>query len=136
MLAKAAPDFMMFETLASLADLDLALKAAAFAKGVPFVLSFALDEKAMTGKGEPFVTILEHIAASPFQPVAVGLNCCSGPGAMLHALETVLPRIDGKFPMIAQPNAGNPRSVRPTAPYGTNILHLGIFLLLFFNFLE
>jgi homocysteine S-methyltransferase len=111
-LAKAAPDFLMFETLASLADLDLALKAAASsADGVPFALSFALDEKAQTAKGEPFSFILKRIAASPVQPVAIGLNCCSGPGAMLHALETVLPLIDKKLPLIAQPNAGSPRSV-------------------------
>ena len=111
-LAKAAPDFLMFETLASLADLDLALKAAAAsAGGVPFVLSFALDEKAMTTKSEPFSVLLERIAASPVRPVALGLNCCSGPGAMLRALETVLPLVDGKFPVIAQPNAGSPRSV-------------------------
>ena len=111
-LAKAVPDFLMFETLASLADLDLALEAAASsADGVPFVLSFALDEKAQTAKGEPFSAILKRIAASPVQPVAVGLNCCSGPGSMLRALETVLPLIDKKFPVIAQPNAGSPRSV-------------------------
>ncbi len=110
-LAKASPDFLMFETLASLADLDLALKAVHSAGGMPFVLSFALDENAMTAKGEPASAILEHIAASPLKPVAVGLNCCSGPGAMLHALETVVPLVDGRFPVIAQPNAGNPRSV-------------------------
>ena len=111
-LAKAAPDFLMFETLSSLADLDLALKAAASsADGIPFVLSFALDEKAMTAKSEPVSAILEHIAASPAQPVAFGLNCCSGPGAMLRALETILPLVDNKFPVIAQPNAGSPRSV-------------------------
>ena len=111
-LAKASPDFLMFETLASLADLDLALKAAASsADGVPFVLSFALDEKAQTAKGEPVSAILERINAAPVQPVAFGLNCCSGPGAMLRALETVLPLIDRKFPVIAQPNAGSPRSV-------------------------
>ena len=111
-LAKAAPDFLMFETLASLADLDLALKAAASsADGVPFVLSFALDEKAQTAKGEPVSAILERINAAPVPPVAFGLNCCSGPGAMLRALETVLPLIDRKFPVIAQPNAGSPRSV-------------------------
>ena len=110
-LAKAAPDFLMFETLANLADLDLALNVAVSANGVPFVLSFALDENAETAKGEPFSAILERIAASPVQPVAFGLNCCSGPGSMLRALETVLPLIDGKFPVIAQPNAGSPRSV-------------------------
>ena len=92
-LAKAAPDFLMFETLASLADLDLALKAAASsADGVPFVLSFALDENAETAKGEPASAILKRIAASPVQP-------------------TVLPLIDKKFRVIAQPNAGSPRSV-------------------------
>ncbi len=110
-LVNAALDFLMFETLAGLADLDLALKAAASADGVPFVLSFALDENAETAKGEPFSAILKRIAASPVQPVAIGLNCCSGPGAMLRALEIVLPLVDKKFPMIAQPNAGSPRSV-------------------------
>ena len=63
-LAKAGPDFLMFETLASLADLDLALKSVQSAKGMPFVLSFALDEKAMTAKGEPAAAILEIGRAS------------------------------------------------------------------------
>ena len=110
-LAGAKPDFLIFETMPSLADLDLALHAVQKAQGVPFILSFAMDGKAMTGKGEPASAVLEKIAASPLQPVAIGLNCCSGPGAMLHALETLLPLVDGRWPVIAQPNAGTPRSV-------------------------
>jgi len=110
-LAAAKPDFLIFETMPSLADLDLALHAVQKADGVPFILSFAMDEKAMTGRGEPASAVLEKIAASPLQPVALGLNCCSGPGAMLHALETLLPLVDGRWPVIAQPNAGTPRSV-------------------------
>lgn len=110
-LAGAKPDFLIFETMPSLADLDLALHAVQKADGVPFILSFAMDGKAMTGKGEPASAVLEKIAASPLQPVAIGLNCCSGPGAMLHALETLLPLVDGRWPVIAQPNAGTPRSV-------------------------
>ena len=110
-LAGAKPDFLIFETMPSLADLDLALHAVQKADGVPFILSFAMDGKAMTGKGEPASSVLEKIAASPLQPVAIGLNCCSGPGAMLHALETLLPLVDGRWPVIAQPNAGTPRSV-------------------------
>lgn len=110
-LAGAKPDFLIFETMPSLADLDLALHAVQKAQGVPFILSFAMDGKAMTGKGEPASAVLDKIAASPLQPVAIGLNCCSGPGAMLHALETLLPLVDGRWPVIAQPNAGTPRSV-------------------------
>ena len=110
-LAGAKPDLLIFETMQSLADLDLALHAVQNAKGLPFILSFAMDEKAMTGKGEPASAVLEKIAASPLQPVAIGLNCCSGPGAMLHTLETLLPLVDGRWPVVAQPNAGTPRSV-------------------------
>jgi len=110
-LAGAKPDFLIFETMPSLADLDLAIQAVQKADGVPFILSFAMDEKAMTGRGEPASAVLEKIASSPLQPAAIGLNCCSGPGAMLHALETLLPLVDGRWPVIAQPNAGTPRSV-------------------------
>ena len=110
-LAQAGPDFLMFETLPGLADLALALQAVKEAGGIPFVLSFAMDEKAMTGKGEPASAVLDMIASSRLQPAAIGLNCCSGPGAMLHALETLIPLVDGRWPVVAQPNAGNPRSV-------------------------
>ena len=64
-LAGAKPDLLIFETMASLADLDLALHAVQKAEGVPFILSFAMDEEAMTGKGEPATAVLEKIAASP-----------------------------------------------------------------------
>ena len=110
-LAGAKPDLLIFETMPSLADLELALQAVQKANGVPFIFSFAMDENAMTGKGEPASAVLEKIAASPLQPVAIGLNCCSGPGAMLHALEILLPLVDGRWPVVAQPNAGSPRSV-------------------------
>lgn len=109
-LAAAAPDFILFETLSSCNDLAHAIYAAdRLPADMPFIFSFALDDEACTSHGEPAAQLLKMVAESTRKPVALGLNCCSGAGDMLRALEVFIPL--SPYPVIAQPNAGQPKNV-------------------------
>jgi homocysteine S-methyltransferase len=59
--------------------------------------------------GESLAPLLRTLDTHSRKPTALGLNCGSGVEGMLGALEKMLPLTD--YPVIAQPNAGMPKSV-------------------------
>jgi len=108
-IVKAGADFVVFETLINGRDLACALKAMESFPDFPFVVSLSLDRNAESAKGEPASLLLSQISSAKVKPVALGVNCGIGPEAMLGVLETVVPNTE--LPVIAQPNAGIPKSV-------------------------
>ena len=108
-LASAGADLILFETLLSARDLELALKVMEARQDLEYVVSLSLDRNAESLKGESFQLLLDMVAQAKVQPVALGINCGIGPEAMLGVLEQVIPYTS--LPVIAQPNAGVPKSV-------------------------
>ena len=107
-LEAAGADFILFETLASDADVARACRAAA-GSALPFVVSITADRDGETAQGEPLAKVLAGLCAASRRPTALGLNCGDGPESTLSALEILMPLTD--LPVIVQPNAGVPKSV-------------------------
>ncbi len=108
-VVKAGADFIIFETLINGRDLSYALKAMELFPDFPFMVSLSLDRNAESAKGEPVSALLSLISSAKARPTALGVNCGIGPEAMLGVLETLIPLTD--LPVVAQPNAGVPKSV-------------------------
>ena len=109
-LASGEPDFILFETLRSLSDVEVSLAALEIAApDMPFMVSMQVDREAQTQSGDDVAAILACLSASALQPSAFGINCGSGPEAMLSAYEKFAH--DCPYPVVVQPNAGAPKNV-------------------------
>ena len=108
-LAMEGPDFILFESLGGARDLQAALLAMEICPDLPFVTSFALNRDAESRTGDSPARLLTILDEAPRRPEAFGLNCGIGPEGMLNALEILMPLC--RLPVIAQPNAGCPKSV-------------------------
>ncbi len=109
-LAAEEPDFILFETLRSLYDVEIALAALEIAAPrMPFMISVQVDHNARTLSGDDVSAILGFLASAPLQPDAFGINCGSGPEGMLEAYEKFAHHCP--YPVVVQPNAGVPKNV-------------------------
>jgi len=111
-------DFLIFESLRTLADLDAVLAAVKKFPGIDYVVSFAIDPTA-GANADPlldFLAEVEHYDGE--KPVAVGLNCGGGPESTLLELEKLAAK--SQYPIIVQPNAGVPRGIDGRMLYMTS----------------
>jgi len=108
-LVSEEPDFILFETLRSQADVEIAVAAMNAVPELPFMISVQVDRNAETPTGDSVKAILAYLQKCDLQPSAFGLNCGSGPEAMLNAFETFAHH--SPFPVVIQPNAGVPKNV-------------------------
>ena len=117
-LKDAETDFIIFETLPTLKDVEFAVKAINRVKDIPYILSFTVSREGETAKGESLKKLLYSFNDAEFKPTAVGLNCGVGPEGLLTALEILLPICS--YPIIAQPNVGVPRHIDNRTIYMTS----------------
>ena len=108
-LEEGGADFIIFETLPSLADAESAFLAINRQSKLPYVLSFTLDENSESLKGESVQSLLNVFKTGGRKPSAIGLNCGAGPEGMLSSVEKFINLTD--LPIIVQPNAGMPKNV-------------------------
>jgi 5-methyltetrahydrofolate--homocysteine methyltransferase len=105
-LASEAPDALLIETMADIADARCALLAARSVCDLPVLVSCTFDATGhmeLSGTSpEAAATILEAGGAS-----AVGMNCGLGPAQLLPLIERMAQATT--LPLIMQPNAGMPR---------------------------
>jgi len=111
-------DFIMFETIATFEDLTMLMLAIQKFTSIPYVVSLTLTRDAEFEKGESFIKIIELINSHEYKPTAIGLNCGVGPEGLLSALEIVTKKCP--YPIIAQPNAGVPKSIDNRTIYMTS----------------
>ena len=109
-LVKEEPDFILFETLRSLYDVEIAAAALeSAAPDYPYMISVQVDRNAQTQSGDDVSAIFAFLAKVQHRPTAFGLNCCPGPGAALAAFEKFAHHC--AYPVVIQPNAGMPQNV-------------------------
>ncbi len=108
-LQNAGADFILFETIHSLKDTEIAIAAIEKYAKIPFMFSFALNSELVTPQGEAMRDLLKVLEKASKKPTAIGLNCSIGANDMLEALEQALKMTD--LPIIVQPNAGMPKQV-------------------------
>ena len=111
-------DFLIFESLRTLADLAAVLAAMKKFPGTDYVVSFAIDPTA-GANADPLLEFLAEVEKHDGEkPVAVGLNCGGGPESTLHELEKLVAK--SQYPVIVQPNAGVPRGIDGRMLYMTS----------------
>ncbi|UDQ98993.1 bifunctional homocysteine S-methyltransferase/methylenetetrahydrofolate reductase [Lentisphaerota bacterium WC36G] len=116
-LAEAGADFIIFESLSSLEDIERAIVVGNQAK-IDYVLSFSLDRNAETARGESFDYVLKIINDLNSKTIAIGLNCGNGAESTLATLENIVNKVS--LPLIVQPNAGTPKNIDDRLIYMTN----------------
>jgi len=105
-------DFIIFETQPSRLAMEHCAMAMQKRPHIPYVLSCAVISPADGGQptsecGESLSRLFAPLPDDWTKPVALGLNCGSGPEGLLVAAEEILKIID--LPLIVQPNAGTPK---------------------------
>ncbi len=117
-LLAAGVDGLLLETFADPREVEVALEAARAAAadaggGRPILVQITVAEDGRTPYGADAARELIRLADAGAD--AVGLNCSVGPAVLLDVLEEVGERI--AVPLLAQPNAGLPRTVRGRKMY-------------------
>ncbi len=105
-LASGGADFLIFESIDTLAKLQCTLEAVKSCR-CEWVVSFTFDRDARLNDGKTYAEI--NSLLREYRPAAFGLNCGTGPEATLEALEKISGNIH--IPVIVQPGAGVPKSV-------------------------
>ena len=117
-LAEAGADLLVAETMLSVAETEVALRAALEATDLPVFCTLTVQEDGRAlfgGTAAEGVRVLQEQGAS-----AVGINCSVGPDQLLSVVEDM--KRAAKVPLIVKPNAGIPvtdsqgNSVYPMAP--------------------
>ncbi len=113
-LVEGGVDGLLLETFADPHEVAVALGAAREAAGSrPVLVQITVGEDGRTAYGADAARELARLEAAGAD--AVGLNCSVGPAVLLDVLEEAADRVG--VPLLAQPNAGLPRTVRDRKMY-------------------
>ena len=134
-LYKAGADFIIFETLSDSKDVKYALEAISQIKDkIPFMLSFSVDRFSKTKHGEDISSLISIVNEATHTPIALGLNCSTGPEGLIEPTDKLLGLTD--LPVVIQPNAGIPKQIdgrmiymaspEYTATYALRFVNLGV----------
>ncbi len=103
-ILKEGVDLFVVETMMSLQECRAALLAIKETCDLPVMISLTYNEDGRTLYGtapETAMVVLEHMGAD-----AVGINCSTGPEAMISLVRAMVPYAD--IPILVKPNAGLP----------------------------
>ena len=103
-ILKEGVDLFVIETMMSLQECRAALLAVKETCDLPVMISWTYNEDGRTLYGtspEIAMVVLEHMGAD-----IVGVNCSTGPLAMIPLVKAMLPYAD--IPIMVKPNAGMP----------------------------
>ena len=103
-ILKEGVDLFVIETMMSLQECRAALLAVKETCDLPVMISLTYNEDGRTLYGtspEIAMVVLEHMGAD-----IVGVNCSTGPLAMIPLVKAMLPYAD--IPIMVKPNAGMP----------------------------
>jgi homocysteine S-methyltransferase len=112
-LLEGGVDGFVLETFSDLAEIESAFRAVRAETDLPVVAQMTVGADGKTALG----TDASHVARALTELGAdvVGLNCSVGPAVMLDAIEEMAEATSA--PLVAQPNAGLPRTVRDRQIY-------------------
>ncbi len=106
-LEQAGVDLFVIETMMTLSDARAAVLAVRSVSQKPVFVTFSCDENGRSISGTDVAAALVVLQGMGID--AFGLNCSTGPEAMLAQLKRL--REYARVPLIAKPNAGKPQIV-------------------------
>lgn len=123
-LRESGVDLLLFETMMSVAEAEIAVRAAhEAAPELKRVVLVTVNDEAVCLDGSTPETFAKRLSALGAD--AIGCNCSTGPHAVLKAIEGMRPHTE--LPLVAMPNAGLPRSVEGRHIYLTSPEYMGSF---------
>lgn len=129
-LAEAGADLLILETMPGMAEAEQALRAARdAAPQLPVLVMVTVDEESLCLDGTSPEVAAARITA--WGADAVGVNCSTGPAAVLTAVERMAEATD--LPLAAMPNAGMPRAVEGRHLYLCSPEYMGSFARKFYK---
>ena len=124
-LAAGGADALLIETMSDLREALAALAAAREATDLPVMVTFAFEPHGRTMMGLTPEDAIRAVVAGG--AVAAGANCGQGPATMLEVLRRMHAAAPG-LPLVAQPNAGQPRLVGTDVEYDVSAAELQSFV--------
>jgi methionine synthase / methylenetetrahydrofolate reductase(NADPH) len=106
-LLEGGVDGFLLETFQDLGELEQAIAAVRASSDLPVMVQMTLADGGKTALGTPVARVVDTLDALGVD--ALGFNCSAGPAEVLEAVEEAAERT--RIPILAQPNAGRPRSV-------------------------
>jgi methionine synthase / methylenetetrahydrofolate reductase(NADPH) len=106
--ADAGADVLLFETFSNCDELICAIEAAAKISDLEIIAHMTINDSTETDYGSRIDESMCRLCRYE-NVAAVGLNCSTGPAAMLESIELVRGAVNK--PLSVQPNAGYPRNV-------------------------
>ncbi len=122
-LVDSGVDLLILETFTNLEELELAASAARETAPTEMVVvaQVSIEDDGSLHDGTPAAMIAQRLDALPVD--VIGLNCCTGPRALLETLEKLA--ASTSKPLSAMPNAGLPTFVDGRAVYHCSPEYLG-----------
>lgn len=116
-LLEAGVDAILFETMASVQEVEIALEALqSLAQDVPYIVQFSFLPGGVTRYGDATAKVLAFL--KNLNACAVGVNCGSGPHEALLVLQEFSRHLPGPFSV--QPNAGYPQIIQGRVVFGAS----------------
>lgn len=116
-LLEAGVDALLFETMASVREVEIALEALqALSQNTPYIVQFSFFPGGVTRYGESTAKVLAFLKS--LNACAVGVNCGSGPHEALFVLQEFSRHLPGPFSV--QPNAGYPQIIQGRMVFGAS----------------
>lgn len=122
----------VLETFADVTEIACAVRAVRAACDLPIVAQMTVGQDGKTAYGRDATQLADDLARTGAE--VIGLNCSVGPSVMLDAIEEMSDA--SGLPLVAQPNAGLPRTVRDRkiylaspeymAQYASRMIELGV----------
>ncbi|HUX66346.1 MAG TPA: bifunctional homocysteine S-methyltransferase/methylenetetrahydrofolate reductase [Terriglobales bacterium] len=106
-LAEGGADAIVLETFGQLPELREAILAGREVGGLPLIAQITVDDEGRALDGTPAAEAARRM--EEWGADVIGINCSGGPVTMLEALEQMAGATSR--PLVAQPNAGKPRSI-------------------------
>ncbi len=112
-LLEGGVDGFVLETFSDLSEIACAIGAVRGLTDLPIIAQMTVGQGGKTAYGNDATQIAREL--SELAVDVIGLNCSVGPAVMLDALEEMAEVTH--LPLVAQPNAGLPRTVRDRKMY-------------------
>lgn len=112
-LLEGGVDGFVLETFSDMSEIGCAISAVRELTDLPIIAQMTVGPGGKTAYGND-ATLIAH-ELTEFGADVIGLNCSVGPAVMLDAIEEMAEATS--LPLIAQPNAGLPRTVRDRKMY-------------------
>lgn len=100
-------DLLILETFIDLHEIRIAIQAIRELTDLPVIAMMTLNDSSMTSYGLGPEQIADALDAEPVE--VIGINCSTGPHAILDAIKRIRPRTEK--PIAAFPNAGEPKLI-------------------------